>query len=88
MELRNEILRKLKIKGYSIKSAAFKTGVSYSSLQRYFSHENDISSEKILKILSLIDIDVEEAVMGKSVQSKIDYLPGYLKKSILKVIGG
>jgi len=87
MNIRDEILRKLKNRGYSIKSAAKTANVSYSSLQRYFSQENDIASDKLFKVLSLIDIHVEEAISGESFQSKIKYLPDYLRNSILKVIG-
>ena len=85
-----ESIKKMMLdKSVSSQTLSTKSGVKYSTLQRFLSGEGDITSLRLQKILKALDFDLINALNTQdNTRNIIQKMPSYLRSSIINVLEG
>jgi transcriptional regulator with XRE-family HTH domain len=71
----------------SIKKLADDTNIPYSTLQRYFSGETDLSSDRFIALLNKFNIDLLAYINACISDKNNESYPKYISKSLSKIFG-
>lgn len=75
----------------SLSQISKKSGVTYSTVQRFVTDGKDIKANNLISILEALDVDVLTFIKEKTVENKIKTrIPSYISdsfKDILKGVG-
>jgi DNA-binding Xre family transcriptional regulator len=87
MTLSTAIRKILSDKNMSLYDLSKKSGVSYSTVQRFITETKDIKSSNLMLIFDALNINFIELLGAEvSKQQKFDEVPVYLRKSISTIL--
>jgi|GEM_PF-3625699 len=71
----------------SIKKLAEDANIPYSTLQRYFSGETDLTSDRFIALLDRFNIDLLAYINSCISHKQNESYPKYISKSLSKIFG-